>query len=66
MFDDKAKARGVSPEEQLGLALRQASIKDLVQPQQLADMIVFLASPRGRTISGQAISVYGDLQSLVG
>jgi hypothetical protein len=29
-------------------------------------MIVFLASPLGRTVSGQAISVDGDLQSLVG
>jgi hypothetical protein len=25
---------------------------------------VFLASPRGRTISGQAISICGDVQSL--
>ena len=66
VFDAKAKERGVSPEEQLQLALRQASIKDLVQPTQLADMIVFLASPLGRTVSGQAISVDGDLQSLVG
>ncbi|HZY22864.1 MAG TPA: hypothetical protein VFE80_10740 [Beijerinckiaceae bacterium] len=41
-------------------------MKDLVQPTQLADMIVFLASPLGRTVSGQAISVDGDLQSLVG
>jgi len=26
--------------------------------------MVFLASPRGRTISGQAISICGDVQSL--
>ena len=33
-------------------------------PQQIADQIVFLCSPRGRTISGQAIAIDGDTQSL--
>jgi NAD(P)-dependent dehydrogenase (short-subunit alcohol dehydrogenase family) len=66
VFEAKAKERGVTPEQQTELALQQASIKQLIQPQQLADMIVFLASPLGRTVSGQAISVDGDLQSLVG
>ena len=66
VFEAKAKERGVTPEEQLRLALQQASIKETVKPQQLADMIVFLASPLARTVSGQAISVDGDLQSLVG
>lgn len=66
VFDAKAKARGVSMDEQLRLGLQQASIKEMIQPSQLADMIVFLASPLARTISGQAISVDGDLQSLAG
>jgi len=56
----------VPVDELLQNALRQASIKELVQPTQLADMIVFLASPLARTVSGQAISVDADLQSLVG
>jgi NAD(P)-dependent dehydrogenase (short-subunit alcohol dehydrogenase family) len=62
----KAEERGIAMEEQLKLALGQASIKALIEPRQLADMIVFLASPLGRTVSGQAISVDGDLQSLAG
>ncbi|HKH96256.1 MAG TPA: SDR family oxidoreductase [Beijerinckiaceae bacterium] len=66
VFDAKAKERGVPVDELLQNALRQASIKELVQPTQLADMIVFLASPLARTVSGQAISVDADLQSLVG
>lgn len=66
VFDAKAKERGVPVDELLHNALRQASIKELVQPTQLADMIVFLASPLARTVSGQAISVDADLQSLVG
>jgi hypothetical protein len=35
-----------------------------VTPQQLADLVVFVASPRGRTISGQALSVCGDTNML--
>lgn len=66
VFDAKAKARGVSMEEQMRFGLQQASIKAMIQPTQLADMIVFLASPLARTVSGQAISVDGDLQSLAG
>jgi NAD(P)-dependent dehydrogenase (short-subunit alcohol dehydrogenase family) len=46
------------------LAFSFTSIKDYVTPQQLADQILFLASPRGRTISGQAISVDGDTRML--
>jgi len=66
VFAAKAEARGTTMEEQQRLALQQASIKELIQPQQLADMIVFLASPLARTISGQAIAIDGDTQSLLG
>jgi hypothetical protein len=44
--------------------LRNISLRTAVTPQQIADQIVFLCSPRGRTISGQAISIDGDTQSL--
>jgi hypothetical protein len=33
-------------------------------PQQLADLAVFVASSRGRTISGQSLSVCGDTNML--
>jgi enoyl-[acyl-carrier-protein] reductase (NADH) len=46
------------------IAFANASLKEYVTPQQLADQIAFLCSPRGRTISGQAIAIDGDLQSL--
>jgi NAD(P)-dependent dehydrogenase (short-subunit alcohol dehydrogenase family) len=60
----KAKAQNRSMEEMRTLALAQASIKEMITPQQLADMAVFLASPLARTTSGQAISIDGDLQAL--
>lgn len=64
VIDAKARAGNVSfaamQEEMLG----NASIKEFIQPQQLADLAVFLASPRAKTISGQAHAVDGDMQGL--
>ena len=64
VLDAKAKARGVSYEEMERLALSNSSLKEYVTPQQLADLVVFVASPRGRTISGQSLSVCGDTNML--
>jgi NAD(P)-dependent dehydrogenase (short-subunit alcohol dehydrogenase family) len=64
VFENKAKSRGISFEEMRKEALSVVSMKTEVTPQQIADMILFLCSPRGRTISGQAISVCGDTQML--
>ena len=64
VFENKANSRGISFEEMRKEALSVVSMKTEVTPQQIADMIVFLASPRGRTISGQAISICGDTQML--
>jgi NAD(P)-dependent dehydrogenase (short-subunit alcohol dehydrogenase family) len=60
----KAQARGISFDEMEKLALSYTSLKEYVTPQQLADLVVFVASPRGRTISGQALSVCGDTNML--
>lgn len=64
VFQAKARARNQSEDEVQAQALALASIKELIKPEQLADMILFITSPRGRTVSGQAISVDGDLQAL--
>jgi NAD(P)-dependent dehydrogenase (short-subunit alcohol dehydrogenase family) len=56
----KAQARGISFEEMERLAFSYTSIQEYVTPEQLADLVVFVASPRGRLISGQALSVCGD------
>ena len=60
----KAEARGVSFEEMERIAFSYTSLKEYVAPQQLADLVVFVASPRGRMISGQALSVCGDTNML--
>jgi NAD(P)-dependent dehydrogenase (short-subunit alcohol dehydrogenase family) len=64
VLEAKAQQQGLSFAEMERAAFHNASIKDYVTARQLADQILFLASPRGRTISGQAISVDGDLQML--
>ncbi|MDB5629011.1 MAG: 3-ketoacyl-ACP reductase, partial [Tardiphaga sp.] len=64
VLEAKAQQRGISFAEMEATAFSYTSIKDYVTPEQLADQILFLASPRGRTISGQAISICGDTQML--
>jgi NAD(P)-dependent dehydrogenase (short-subunit alcohol dehydrogenase family) len=64
VFEAKAKARGISFDAMRAEALSLVSMRTEVTPQQLADAILFICSPRGRTISGQAISICGDTQML--
>jgi hypothetical protein len=45
-------------------ALSVVSMHTTVTPQQIADAILSICSPRGRTISGQALSICGDTQML--
>jgi NAD(P)-dependent dehydrogenase (short-subunit alcohol dehydrogenase family) len=64
VLEAKAQQRGVSFADMERIAFSYTSIKDYVTPQQIADQVVFICSPRGKTISGQAISVCGDTQML--
>ena len=60
----KAQARGISFEEMEKLAFSYTSIKEYVTAEHLANLVAFVASPRGRMISGQALSVCGDTNML--
>jgi NAD(P)-dependent dehydrogenase (short-subunit alcohol dehydrogenase family) len=64
VLEAKSQARGISYTEMEEMAFAQTSIKEYVTPEQLADLVVFTASPRGRTISGQSLSVCGDTNML--
>jgi NAD(P)-dependent dehydrogenase (short-subunit alcohol dehydrogenase family) len=65
VFAAKAKAQGISVKDVRDRALSYVSMRTMVTHRQLADAILFLCSERGRTISGQPISVDGDLQMLM-
>ena len=61
----KAQALGVSSKEVLEKMVEGVSLKTTVTAQDIADTALFLASPAGRHISGQAISVCGGVRYLV-
>jgi len=64
VIEAKAQARGVSFREQEAETLKAVSLRCYVTPQDIANMALYLCSPFGATISGQALSVDGDTQSL--
>lgn len=61
----KAKAGGISIAEQRERQLAAASLRSFVSPQDIANLALYLASPFGAAISGQAISVDADLQYMM-
>jgi NAD(P)-dependent dehydrogenase (short-subunit alcohol dehydrogenase family) len=64
VLESKEKQRAKSYSEMERTAFSYTSIKDYVTPEQIADQILLMCSPRGRTISGQAISICADTQML--
>ena len=62
---NKAAVGGVSDNEQTERALQAVSLRCFVTQQDIANMALYLCSPFGATISGQAISVDGGMESLV-
>lgn len=60
VLQSRADAQATSFAEAEAEAFSYTSIRTYVTPQQIADQILFLASPRGRTISGQSLSICGD------
>lgn len=64
VFASKAAAKGITAAEQQAASMAHGSLKRLVPQSELADMAVYLASRHGASISGQAISICGDLEAL--
>ncbi|HVY15906.1 MAG TPA: SDR family oxidoreductase [Rhodopila sp.] len=58
----KAEAAGISENEMTERMVSTTSLKSFVTQQDIANMALYLASPFGTTISGQAISVDADMQ----
>ena len=60
----KAEALGLGFEEMRRQYLDAVSLKRNVEPEDIANMALYLASPFGNNITGQAISVCGDVQMM--
>jgi NAD(P)-dependent dehydrogenase (short-subunit alcohol dehydrogenase family) len=59
----RAEATGQTMDEVKEQALENQSIKQFIDPDDIAALVVFLAGPHGRTISGQMIPIDGDSKS---
>jgi len=59
-----AAATGRPVEEVRRFYLRTNSLRSFIDPQRVADLILFLCSDHGRQISGQAIAVDGNTETL--
>lgn len=62
VFEGRAKLSGRTIEEEKRLGLANQSLPDLVEPDDIARLAVFLASDAGRSISGQVVPIDGDMQ----
>ncbi|WP_340118233.1 SDR family oxidoreductase [Pelagibius sp. 7325] len=60
----RAKAEGVTYDEMEKLYLQNTSLRRMVEPEDIASMALFLCSPAGANLSGQAISVCANVETL--
>jgi NAD(P)-dependent dehydrogenase (short-subunit alcohol dehydrogenase family) len=59
-----AEARGLPLETVRQSYLNQNSLREFIQPESIAREVLFLCSPAGNQITGQALSVDGDTHTL--
>ena len=64
VIDRDAAERSVSADDIRDVYQRQSSMRTFVTPQDVTEMVMFLASDRAGKISGQTISVDGHTESL--
>jgi NAD(P)-dependent dehydrogenase (short-subunit alcohol dehydrogenase family) len=60
VFEGRAQAAGRAVEEVRQDAMAIQSLKQLVDPRDIAALCVFLASDAGKSISGQALPIDND------
>lgn len=64
VIEARSDAVGISYEEMEERYLQLISLRRMTDPEDVAAMALFLASPGARNISGQAISVCGNVENL--
>ncbi len=64
VIDAKAKALGITFDEQKQRSLEKVSMQTMVSPQDIANMALYLASDLGVHVTGQAISVCAGVEML--
>jgi NAD(P)-dependent dehydrogenase (short-subunit alcohol dehydrogenase family) len=64
VLDARARAKGISLDEERELSLQTVSLRTFVSAQDIANMALFLATDAGKHVTGQALAVCGDVQVL--
>ena len=64
IIEHDARAEGVTTEVVRDKYLRQTSLRTFIDSQEVADLILYLCSHSGRSISGQALAVDGHTETL--
>jgi NAD(P)-dependent dehydrogenase (short-subunit alcohol dehydrogenase family) len=64
VIEDRAAKRGISYAEMEQENLAKVSMRRMVEPTDIAAMSLFLSAPGGANISGQALSVCANVESL--
>jgi NAD(P)-dependent dehydrogenase (short-subunit alcohol dehydrogenase family) len=62
VFTDRAATKGITYEEMEQVALRAVSLKTAVEPEEIAEMVLYLCAPTGRAVTGQVMSICGGLE----
>jgi NAD(P)-dependent dehydrogenase (short-subunit alcohol dehydrogenase family) len=61
---DRANQLGISHEEMKAIYLEKVSLRKMVSPYDMASMVAFLLSEGGANISGQSLSIDGNVETL--
>lgn len=64
VFADRARTLGVPVEEVRRSYLEKVSLREMVEPEDMAAMALFLCSPAGRHVHGQALSICGNVETI--
>ncbi len=65
VFEGRAATSGRTVEEEKDSALANQSVKQFIDPADIAALVLFLAGPHARTISGQLFPIDGDSKAAV-
>lgn len=65
LIRDFASSRGITPEQAHEIFLQSLATKRIATPQEVADITVFLSSPKSSFINGAAINVDGNQQKSI-
>lgn len=63
VFEGRARASGLTKQEEIDNALKNQSIKQFIDPEDIAELVKFLSGKHARTISGQSFPIDGDAKS---